>query len=84
MWDFDKLDEELAELNDFDFEDFGIKMLEDTMSLLGEAGYDEKESGIFSVTFNFPADYETLVKNYIKENGKEEIVEMIIGKCNGE
>lgn len=85
-WDFDKLDEELAELADFDLEDFGLHMFDNVTALMETAGYDvdEKESEIFSITFNFPMDYETLVKNYIKENGKEELVKMIIGKCKGE
>ena len=86
LWDWDRLDIELAELNDFNMEDFGFEELQDTLSLMDDAGYDvdKKESDIFSITFTFPSDYETLVKNYIKENGKDEIADMIIEKCKGE
>ena len=85
VWDFDKLEEELAEI-DMDMELFGFEELADAFSLMEEAGYDADlhESEIFSITLNFSKEYETLVKNWVHDNGKDELSQLVIEKCKGE
>lgn len=81
-WNFELLDEELNDLDlnmdEFGFDpDFnGINFIDDLLEneFAGAGAVSDK----FSVTFVIDKKYEDLVLNYIKDNGKDKIVEEII------
>lgn len=86
-WDFDALEKELAELTAFDVDmsAFGFddleeyehisELLEDesAMSLL-----NDNEKTTFNITFVFPIEKEEMIKNYIKDIGKDNLTDEII------
>ena len=86
-FNFDLLEKELAELSNFDFNavDWGFdevesfehinELLEDesSMSLL-----NDNEKTTFNITFVFPIEKETIIKDYIKDIGKDNLTEEII------
>ena len=81
-WDFDLLFDELSEILDVDMEMFDFaKSVDATFidDLYDEmVGDHEVNTDIFSITFNFDKKYETQIQDYIKENGKEKIVNHIL------
>ena len=82
-WDYDKLNLELEDL-DFDMEEFGFENMNiDTSyidNLLEEEYVGTSDNDLFSVTFVFSKEYQEKMMEYIKENGKEPLVEEIIKK----
>lgn len=85
-WDFEKLDEELSDL-DFDDFDFGFPDGEEVSyidNLMDEnfAGAG-KEHELFSVTLNFPVEVEEQVMSYIKENTKDPLVDAVLAVVKG-
>lgn len=86
-WDFEALEIELEDI-DMDMGQFGFNT-EDVDSYIDDlienefAGQKEQITQ-FSVSFIFDKKYETLVNNYIKDNGKEKICQYIIDKIRGE
>lgn len=85
-WDFEKLDEELSNL-DFDDFDFGFPDGEEVSyidNLMDEnfAGAG-KEHELFSVTLNFPVEVEEQVMSYIKENTKDPLVDAVLAVVKG-
>lgn len=84
-WDFAMLKDELSQFDDFDMEQFGfdddaqyagIEELLNNDEAMGKGrGVDKTE---FDVTFTFPKEYELAVMQYIKENGKGCLVDMIL------
>ena len=81
-WDFDLLFDELSEILDVDMEMFDFAKSVDASfidDLYDEMiGDHEVNTDIFSITFNFDKKYETQIQDYIKENGKEKIVNHIL------
>lgn len=80
-WDFSVLDCELEALGDaFNFEDFGFDSGFDCIDdLLNEEFASTKSDlDIFSLTFTFPISEKDKIDEYIKQNGKESIVNIII------
>lgn len=81
MWDYSKLDEELDSILDidmslFDFEEFDDSYINDLMQ--NEFSNINGEKTLFSVTFTFDKEYEEKMQTYLKENGKENIVKLIL------
>nr|DAG37644.1 MAG TPA: ParB protein [Caudoviricetes sp.] len=84
-WDFAMLQDELAQFDDFDMEQFGfdddakyagIEELLNNDEAMGKGrGVDKTE---FDVTFSFPKKHELFVMQYIRENGKSGLVDMIL------
>lgn len=82
MWDFEKLQQELGEIVDIDMKnfDFDLKFDESFIDNLLENEFAGQTDGseTFSVSFSFDKQYEDEVTNYLKENGKNKIIEMIL------
>lgn len=81
-WDFETLDFDLDAL-DFDFSDFGFTNgnFDAIDDLLNEdfASYDEiRDKEFFSVTFVLPASEKETFNAYLKENGKDELVDLML------
>jgi ParB-like chromosome segregation protein Spo0J len=84
-FDFTLLEKELSELDAFDMEAFGFDelqeyehifdLLEDDTSMSLQNS-DDKST--FNITFTFPTEKEETIKNYIKDVGKDGLVEEII------
>jgi site-specific DNA-methyltransferase (adenine-specific) len=89
LWDFDLLNQELADLGEFDMGEFGFSSLvDDTVSYIDdllENEYAEHrvDTNVFSITFVFEKDYQQEILEYIDENGKEKIVELIVNHVRG-
>ena len=91
-WDFDNIKAELEELKleEFDIDLTGFtdldlidtSFIEDLQnnSFVNEA---KDRSDKFDVTFTFEKEYEIDIKDYIKENGKEELTAQIVSICKG-
>ena len=83
-WDFDLLNNELSEILDIDISDFGFELCSNMDlgyidDILSDNFVDLNESStIFTVSFNFPKEKEETILSYIKDNGKDDIVKMII------
>lgn len=83
VWDFGMLEDELSQL-DIDMADFGfnepMSFIDDLMNeAIGDVEY-RGEAKEFSVTFTIDKEYEEQVLGYIKENGKELLVDLIIAE----
>ena len=83
-WDFELLDEELKDIINIDMEDLGFlninldaeNYIDD---LLTTELVDHKvDTEQFSITFVFDINDKEKIEKYIKQNGKESIVDMII------
>ena len=89
-WDLDLLFGELEGL-DFDGFDFGFNIDTDLNGAYNELLNDEeymsqrKREGkdTFEVSFAFPMSYNEIIKRWIKETGKDAIVEMLIKQEGG-
>lgn len=84
-WDFSKLEEEMAELGDFDLSEFGFAEIEREQDFIGDLldnglGVDEqvKESDIFGITFNFPIEKRAEIEAWVKKKTKDYVVAMIM------
>lgn len=81
-WEFDLLDDELAEICNIDMSAFGFEddECQSYIDELLENGYKPKESGkeTFEVTFILPIEAEDDVRAYIKKNTKAPIVDEIL------
>ena len=86
-WDIDLLDTELDDILNIDMTDFGFDIVDDDTSyiddLLDEEFVGTSISNQFSVTFLFNKDYQNPILDFIKENGKDAIVENIINFVEG-
>lgn len=88
FWDNTKLEELFEELNLSEQElfatGFSISEVEDLstdfISDLLEEDYStiDKELNRFAITFNIPKEYEEKFSNYIKKNGKDYLVDLLI------
>lgn len=85
-WDFDKLDEELESITDIDMSlfDFEVDDLNDIDDLYNELSEDKIETDKESITFVFTKEQARQINNYIKDNGKDKIVELIYNFVKGE
>lgn len=83
-FDLDILESELNEIGDeIDMSDFGFELVSgDEISYIDDLLETEfvgtSESTKFGMTFNFDKKYEDLMLKYVKENGKDLIVNEII------
>ena len=81
-WDFDLLCEELDDVFDIDMSDFGF--IKDSGSNFIDDLYEQMvgdhnvEQNTFGMTFNFDKKYEVALNNYVKEHGKQQIIEHIL------
>jgi site-specific DNA-methyltransferase (adenine-specific) len=82
-WDIDKLNLELDDI-EIDMSDFGIKLDDDIdfiQDLLDEDFVEKNVTPeIFEASFYIPIKYRDTFSNYFKENGKEELVSLLIAK----
>lgn len=85
-WDFDLIEKELADI-DFDMSLFGFETLDfghiDDLLNNDEISYEQKEKDTFNITFVFSKENEDEILDYIKENGKEAIVQVITDMATG-
>lgn len=89
-WDFEKLDLELEELADFDIDmsEFGFE-IGDTESYINDLnnGMDGSEknadSDYFSITFTIDKGHKDKFDKYIKVNGKDALINMLIDEVSG-
>lgn len=89
-WDFITLQEELNELV-FDMEQFGFAKIDCTEEYINTllsndgciGGGISLERETFNVTFTFSKDYEEPLLDYIKNNGKENLVNAILKEAGG-
>lgn len=88
-FDLDILESELNEIGDeIDMSDFGFELVSgDEISYIDDLLETEfvgtSESTKFGMTFNFDKKYEDLMLKYVKENGKDLIVNEIIKFVEG-
>lgn len=81
-WDFDLLSDELDGVFDIDMSEFGFaennrsNFIDDLYDQM--VGEHEVNQSTFGVSFYFDKKYEAAVNGYIKENGKEGIVNKIL------
>lgn len=86
FWDYAKLDLELEDIDllDMNMEDFGFNLPASVLDVLGEeeiiGSHDEIENTEFSMTFIFPIDARSSVEGFVKENGKDHLVRMILSE----
>lgn len=81
-WDFAILDKELEEIS-IDMSDFGFESIDIDFNhiedLISEDFIEKREDkSEFSITFIFPTEKKDTITEFIKDNGKETIVEHII------
>lgn len=84
--DFDTstLDEELLRIDDVDMSEFGFD--DEDFSYLNDltenvvAEGQRENLNTFAVTFSFDKAYEDDVKDYIRDNGKDKLIEMILNE----
>lgn len=85
-WDFDLIEKELADI-DLDMAAFGFESLDfghiDDLLNNDEISYEQKEKDTFNITFVFQKENEDQILDYIKENGKEAIVQVITDMATG-
>ena len=82
-WDFEKLEEELEEL-DFEGFDFGFEEATSFIDDLLEEAFSDvgtNDDVVFAISFNFPKTEEEHIKNYVKKVGKDTISQMIVDKA---
>lgn len=83
-WDYGLLSVELEELSLAGFETAELGFIEfETESFIDDLyenklGETRSENDVFGITFNFPVEEKELILEYVKEVGKEDVVDMII------
>ena len=81
-WDFNILGEELEGIFDIDMKDFGFiansgsNFIDDLYEQM--VGEHNVEQNTFGMTFDFDKKYEVALNNYVKEHGKQHIIEHIL------
>ena len=82
-WDYELLDTELeiVDLDGFEF-DFGFESYLDNILNDDFTTIDAKEE--YSVTLNFPLEYEDIIREYISENTKAPLNEAVLKLVRGE
>ena len=82
-WDFEKLDVELKNL-DFNMAEFGFNehvfdesFIDDLMR--GMEGSSKTEGDYFSISFTIEKEYKSRFDDYVKEHGKNELKNILIG-----
>ena len=81
-WDFDLLSEELDDVFDIDMIEFGFisnsgsNFIDDLYEQM--VGEHNVEQNTFGMTFDFDKKYEVALNNYVKEHGKQHIIEHIL------
>lgn len=93
VWDIALLDEELADIEGIDMAQFGFSDVMkdiDSISYIDDlmqnefSGGKAPDSQYFDVTFTFSKEHERMVKTYIKEHGKEELVYLMLEHMEGQ
>lgn len=80
-WDYDLLDEELADLPDFDFDDFGMESTTDAESILDKFTATEAldrgstNPTTLQMTLLFPIEASEPIKAYLKDHSKDDLVD---------
>lgn len=84
VWNFEKLEEELADIN-LDMALFEFETVErdfNHIDELLEAGFggggEKKEADVYSISLSFPKEYEETLKEYIAENGKQPLIDLVL------
>lgn len=83
-FDFEMLDEELEDIANIDMSDFGFENFELENNFIDDllknefVGSTKEENKHFSVTFVFDKKYEDNILGYIKEHGKQNIIDNIV------
>lgn len=83
VWDFDLLDEELLNVCDKEMELFGFldeetSFIDDLLEEDFTKDMGDVMSDIYNITFSFPIEKKEPLIKYIKDNGKTDIVNMIL------
>lgn len=81
LWDYSKLDEELNDIINIDMNMFDFNIGNDSyIDDLLENDFGSQGNGqeTFCVTFSFSKEYEDIVLNYIKDNGKQQLEQIIL------
>jgi ParB-like chromosome segregation protein Spo0J len=84
-WDLGKLELELEDI-ELDMSDFGFEMDDqDFIQDLLEEDFAERNvtPEVFEASFYIPIKYRDEFSNYFKENGKEELVSLLVAKITG-
>lgn len=81
MWDYTKLDEELDNILDidmsmFDFDISNESYIDDLLE--NDFGSQGDGSDVFSISLTFQKEYEQKMNDYIKQNGKDNLKQIII------
>ena len=77
----DILNAEIEDILDINMEDFGFNNLEEISyidDLMENDFVGKSDNNQFSITFIFDNKYYNIIQDYIKQNGKENIVNEII------
>ena len=79
-WDFEYLDVELDNITDIDMSDFGFLSSTDLFDYMNNDSFVDREfsAETFGITFQIDIQYKATVENYIKENGKDTLVNAIL------
>lgn len=86
FWDWAKLELELEEIDwlDMNMEDFGFSLPTSVLDVLGEeeiiGSHDDPEATEFAMTFIFPIEARSTVEGFVKENGKDHLVRLILSE----
>lgn len=82
LWDYDKLGLEKELIPNIDLTKFGFDDINLDISYIDDLMTNEfagtSENSEFTITFSINKDYEEQVMNYIKEQGKDKIVDKIL------
>ena len=83
-WNFEKLEAELANI-DLDMSVFSFEEVErdynhiDELLENGFGGSDDKrEADVYTISLSFDKEYEETLKDYISENGKQPLVDLVL------
>jgi len=84
-WDYDCLQEELDEIYDIKMSDFGFEEEKDYNFIddLQNEKFSEPNTAreYFTITFSFSSEIKEYAENYLKENGKEKLLDELIKIC---
>lgn len=88
-WDIELLNEELNEILDIDMKEFNFNLDFDAVSFIDDLmdnGFigEKAEQLEFGITFQFDITKKEIIENYLRENGKEVVVQKIMEMIEGE
>lgn len=88
-FDVELLEIELEEIQNYDMSDYGLEIIENDESYIDELLENdfvslEGNRSDFSFTLNMPIEYKLSYENYIRENGKQLINDLIINEISKE